>query len=94
MTRRVSVYEALAEAGGVLSTGDKKKVVILRRQADGNVHPIQINIKEIEAGKAKEMAYLVPGDQVFVPGNRLKTIQKIMGYLPVLNFARIFGLPF
>lgn len=94
MTRRVSVYEALAEAGGVLSTGDKKKVVILRRQADGNVHPIPINIKEIEAGKAKEMAYLVPGDQVVVPGNRLKTIQKIMGFLPVLNFARIFGLPF
>ena len=94
MTRRVSVYEALAEAGGVLSTGDKKKVVILRRQADGNVQPIPINVKEIEAGKAKEMAYLVPGDQVVVPGNRLKTIQKIMNFLPVLNFARIFGLPF
>jgi polysaccharide export outer membrane protein len=94
MTRRVSVLEALADAGGVLPTGDKKKVVILRHQANGNVQPISINIKEIETGKAKEMAYLVPGDQIFVPGNRLKTIQKVMSFLPVLNFARIFGLPF
>jgi polysaccharide biosynthesis/export protein len=94
MTRRVSVLEALGDAGGVLPTGDKKKVVILRRQADGNVHPISINVSDIERGKAKEMAYLVPGDQVVVPGNKLKTVQKIMGLLPILGFARIFGLPF
>jgi polysaccharide export outer membrane protein len=94
MSRRVSVFEALGEAGGVLPTGDKGKVVILRRQADGNFQQIRVNINEIERGKAKEMAYLVPGDQVVVPGNKLKTVQKIMGLLPVLNFARIFGLPF
>jgi polysaccharide biosynthesis/export protein len=94
MSRRVSLLEALAEAGGVLPTGDKKKVVILRRQADGNVKPIPINFKEMESGTAKEMAYLEPGDQVVVPGNKLKTVQKIMGLLPILSFARIFGLPF
>ena len=55
---------------------------------------VKVNISDIERGKAKEMAYLVPGDQVVVPGNKLKTVQKIMGLLPVLNFARIFGLPF
>lgn len=94
MSRRVSVLEALGEVGGILPTGDKKKVVILRRQADGNVKPIPINVKELERGAAKEMAYLLPGDQIVVPGNKLKTFQKLMGLLPVLNFARIFGLPF
>jgi polysaccharide export outer membrane protein len=94
MTHRVSVFEALGEAGGVLPTGDKKKVVILRRQADGNFQQIRVNINDIERGATKEMAYLVPGDQIVVPGNKLKTVQKIMGLLPVLNFARIFGLPF
>jgi polysaccharide export outer membrane protein len=94
MSRRVSVYEALAEAGGVLPTGDKGKVVILRGQQDGNVRAIPVNIRAIEHGKAKEIAYLVPGDQVVVPGNKLKTVQKIMGILPILNFARIFGLPY
>ncbi|HEY0006311.1 MAG TPA: polysaccharide biosynthesis/export family protein [Pyrinomonadaceae bacterium] len=90
MTRRLSVYEALAEAGGVLPTGDKSKVVILRRQPDGNLLPIRVNIKEIERGRAREMAFLAPGDQVVVPGNRLKTFQQLMNLLPVLSFARIF----
>jgi len=38
----------------------------------------------------------VPGDQIIVPGNKLKTLQKIMGFTSILSFARIFtgGLPF
>lgn len=90
MTRRYSITEALAMAGGVLNTGDKSKVVILRQQADGNVRPIFVNVKNIEKGRAKEMAFLVPGDQVVVPGNRLKTIKAVMEMLPILSFARIF----
>jgi polysaccharide export outer membrane protein len=90
MTRRLSVYEALSEAGGVLATGDKSKVFILRRQSDGTMQPIAVNVKEIERGRAKEMAYLVPGDQVVVPGNRFKTVQQILNLLPILSFARIF----
>lgn len=90
MTRRYSIMDALAMAGGVLNTGDKSKVFILRQQADGNVRPILVNVKEIEKGRAKEMAFLVPGDQVVVPGNRLKSIKSIMEFLPVLSFARIF----
>ena len=90
MTRRVSVYEAIAEAGGVLTTGDKSKVFILRRQADGHVGPIFVNIKDIERGRAKEIAFLVPGDQVVVPGNRLKTVQQVLGFTSVLSFAKLF----
>jgi polysaccharide biosynthesis/export protein len=90
MTRRLSVYEALAEAGGVLATGDKSKVIILRYQPDGRLLPMRVNIKDIERGRAREMAFLAPGDQVVVPGNRLKTIKDIMNFLPVLSFARIF----
>lgn len=90
MTRRYSITEALAMAGGVLDTGDKSKVVILRQQADGLVKPIFVNVKDIERGRAREMAFLVPGDQVLVPGNRLKTWKRVMDLLPVLSFARIF----
>jgi polysaccharide export outer membrane protein len=94
MTHRVSITEAIAEAGGVLPTGDKKKVVILRRKADGTLNPVIVNLSAIEKGQAREMAYLAPGDQVIVPGNRLKSIQQIMQYVPILAFGRIFGLPF
>lgn len=94
MTRRVSVMEAIAEAGGVLNTGDKKKVMILRRKADGTLYPIPVNLAAIEKGQAKEMDYLTPGDQVIVPGNRLKSIQQLLNFVPMLSFGRIFGLPF
>src|SRR6185312_16528388 len=44
MSHRMTVTEALGEAGGVLSTGDRSKVVVLRRQADGNLMPIAVNV--------------------------------------------------
>lgn len=91
MTRRYSILDALAMAGGILNTGDKSKVVILRKQADGNVHPIPVNIKEIERGRAKEMAFLVPGDQVIVPGNRFKKVKQWGDLLSIVSFAKIFA---
>ena len=90
MSHRMTVTEALGEAGGVLSTGDRSKVVVLRRQANGNLTPIAVNVSAIYKGKAPDVTYLVPGDQVIVPGNKLKSFQKIMTFFPILSFARIF----
>ena len=90
MSRRLTVTEALGEAGGVLQTGDRSKVVVLRRQADGNLTPIPVNISAIYKGKAPDLTYLVPGDQVIVPGNKFKSFQKVMTLFPILSFARIF----
>jgi polysaccharide export outer membrane protein len=90
MSHRLTVTEALGEAGGVLQTGDRSKVFVLRRQANGNLTPIAVNVNAIYKGKAPDITYLVPGDQVFVPGNKLKSLQKIMSFVPILSFARIF----
>jgi polysaccharide biosynthesis/export protein len=91
MSRRLSVAEAIAVAGGVLSTGDKSKVYVARRGADGIWQPVRINLAAIERGRAPDNYYLNPGDQVLVPGNRFKSVQKIMqSVLPVLPFFRIF----
>lgn len=94
MNHRLTVTEALAEAGGVLQTGDKSKVVVLRRQANGILSPIVVNVSAIYKGKAADNTYLVPGDQIVVPGNKLKTLQTIMGFTSILSFARVFGVPF
>jgi protein involved in polysaccharide export with SLBB domain len=96
MNHRMTVTEALAEAGGVLPTGNRSKVVVLRRQANGVLSPIAVNVSAIYKGRAPDNTYLVPGDQVIVPGNKLKTLQKIMSFTSILSFARIFtgGLPF
>jgi protein involved in polysaccharide export with SLBB domain len=94
MSHRMTVTEALAEAGGVLSTGDRSKVVILRRTQNGVPNPIVVNVSAIYKGKAADDTYLVPGDQILVPGNKLKKIQSILQMTSVLSFARVFGLPF
>ncbi|HEX8354191.1 MAG TPA: polysaccharide biosynthesis/export family protein [Pyrinomonadaceae bacterium] len=90
MTRRLSVLEALNEAGGVLGTGNKKKVVVLHWDADRMIKQIPIDVSAIERGRAADNYFLSPGDQIFVPGNRWKTVDKIIKALPVISFARIF----
>jgi polysaccharide export outer membrane protein len=90
MQRRMSVTEAIAEAGGVLQTGDRSKVYVLRKQASGNLAPIPVNVAAIYKGKAPDSTYLQPGDQVVVPGNTFKKIQSLLNFLPVLSFAKVF----
>jgi protein involved in polysaccharide export with SLBB domain len=90
MNRRMTVTEAIAEAGGVLSTGDRSKVTVLRRQQDNSMGQIVVNVSAIYKGKAPDSTYLIPGDQIFVPGNKMKSFQKIFGLVQVLSFARIF----
>ncbi len=90
MTRRLSASEAVAEAGGVLQTGNRSRVVVLRKQADGTLKPIPVNLSAVYKGQAPDSVYLVPGDQVIVPGNKLKKLQTIMGFAQVMSFANIF----
>ena len=93
MSRRMTVTEAIAEAGGVLSTGDRSKVYVLRRQQTGFVEPITVNVSKIYKGQAPDSTYLQPGDQIVVPGNKMKKVRELLGFTSVLGFARIFGLP-
>lgn len=90
MNRRMTVTEAIAEAGGVLTTGDRSKVTVLRRKANGDMDPLVVNVSAIYKGKQPDNFYLAPGDQVLVPGNKFKTFQKIMTLANVASFARIF----
>jgi polysaccharide export outer membrane protein len=91
MSRRMTVTEAVAEAGGVLSSGDRSKVYVLRRQEGGSLASIPVNVSAIYKGKAADNVYLVPGDQIVVPGNKMKKVKEWLSYTSVLGFARIFG---
>jgi protein involved in polysaccharide export with SLBB domain len=93
MSHRMTVTEAIAEAGGVLSTGDRSKVYVLRRQSTGVMSPILVNVSAIYKGKAPDTTYLVPGDQIVVPGNKMKKVREWLSFTSVLGFARIFGVP-
>lgn len=90
LSRQMTVREALAEAGGILNTGDSSKVSVLRKQPDGKPAIIKVNVKKILQGKVADDAYLQPGDQVYVPGNKMKKFDFLLKLTGVLSFARIF----
>lgn len=90
MARRLSVTEALALSGGVLDTGDKSKVVVARRAPNGYLQSTVINVAAIERGKQPDNFFLQPGDQVLVPGTRMKQVEKWVRMVSGLTFLRVF----
>jgi polysaccharide export outer membrane protein len=95
MDRKVSLYEAIVESGGVLKDGDKKRVTLYRMDAQGRLAAQTINLQEMERGKA-DMVFLSPGDQVFVPDQGFKlNVNTVFNILQKASIARLlFGSPF
>ena len=95
MDRKVSLYEAITESGGILKDGDKKRVTIYRLNAQGRLALQTVNMLEIERGKA-DMVFLNPGDQVFVPDQGFKlNVNTVFNILQKASIARLlFGSPF
>ena len=93
MDRKVSVYEAILESGGVTKNGDRNKVYIVSYAKDGRLSRKMVSLANMESGKA-EMVFLSPGDQVFVAGKGF-TIEKFFDVLGRASAARmLFGVPF
>jgi polysaccharide biosynthesis/export protein len=95
MDRKVSVYEAIVESGGVLKEGDEKRITIFSYTAQGTLEQKSINLADVKAGKA-QMIFLQPGDQVFVPDAKFKfnlaSIGKILEKASI--FRLLLGSPF
>jgi polysaccharide export outer membrane protein len=93
MDRRVSVYEAVLEAGGVTRKGNRDKIAVMRYGKDGKLTRSIVSLAAMEKGTV-EMVYLNPGDQVFVTGRgfTLDTVFDILGKASVVRF--LFGSPF
>ncbi|MFN2500630.1 MAG: polysaccharide biosynthesis/export family protein [Pyrinomonadaceae bacterium] len=93
MDRKVSVYEAIIESGGVTKNGDKNKVYVVSYTKDGKLARKTVSLSQMENGKA-DMVYLNPGDQVLVAGKGF-TIEKVFDVLGKASAARLlFGSPF
>jgi protein involved in polysaccharide export with SLBB domain len=103
MGRKINIYEAVQDAGGVTKEGDKKKVAIVSYTKEGKLSRRIINLADMEAGKIP-VIYLSPGDQVFVPGKgfsmqkvlriltRISTLTYMIPGMP--NIPIPYGLPF
>jgi polysaccharide biosynthesis/export protein len=95
MDRKVSVYEAIVESGGVLKEGDEKRVTIFSYNAQGMLEQKNFNLADFKLGKAAPV-FLQPGDQVFVPDAKFKfnlaSIGKILEKASI--FRLLLGSPF
>ena len=68
LTRRMTVLDAIALAGGFQAFARQKKVYVLRTQADGKQTKLAFNYKEVIKGKhSDENIELQPRDTVDVP---------------------------
>jgi polysaccharide export outer membrane protein len=92
MDRKVSLSDAVQDAGGATPNGDLKKVVIMNYNKDGRLAKRFINLKDIEQGNA-DMVYLSPGDQVFVSGKGFNLKKLLMIVTRASSAAALFGLP-
>lgn len=92
MDRKVSVYEAVLEAGGVTRNGDKTKIALVSYGKDGHLSRRVVNLNEIEAGRA-EMVYLAPGDQVFVTGKGFSLGKLFEVMMKASSFRYLAGSP-
>ncbi|MFZ0759127.1 MAG: polysaccharide biosynthesis/export family protein [Candidatus Sulfotelmatobacter sp.] len=80
-----TVTQALAIAGGVLSSAKHSQVLLFRRVSDQWVEARILNVKKMmKEGNLTEDAHLHPGDMLFVPKN---AYSKIQPYLPTSNLG-------
>lgn len=93
MDRRISINEAILDAGGIAKGGSRKKVYIARFNSRGFYEKSQVDFIGIESGK-KPTIFLKPGDQIYI-GEKGFTLSKFFDYLGKASAARIlFGSPF
>lgn len=90
MARRYSVTEALDVAGGVLPTGNAKKVVLFRRTPDNYIQQQVIDVAAIRKGKRPDDVYLAPGDRLVVPGNNRKKLEELLRIASSFSLLRVF----
>jgi polysaccharide export outer membrane protein len=82
-----TVVQAVAMAGGFLTSAKHSEVVLFRRVSDQWVESKVLDVKKMEnAHNLTEDMHLRPGDMVFVPKNK---ISKIQPYLPSTSFSMI-----
>lgn len=88
MDRKISVYEAILDAGGLSKNGDRNKVFVVSYGKDQRLSRTHIDLTAMESGKA-DMIWLNPGDQVFVGGKGL-TVEKFLTLLGSASMAGMF----
>lgn len=88
---KLTLLQALAQAGGTSSSAAAKHAVLLRKDGDRYVTS-KLNLGSIERGKQSDLA-LLPNDVVFIPDSRLKnTLRETQGVMASIGSASIYAI--
>jgi polysaccharide export outer membrane protein len=66
ISEKITLLQAIAEAGGLAEGAKQSAVVITRKDKSGKEQKIHVNLKDVISGKRKDIQ-LQEGDVVFVP---------------------------
>lgn len=71
---KISLLQALAQAGGPSKMASLSKSVLLRKSSDGHGYvPHKLDVSKIERGEGEDLQ-LGPNDILFIPSNKLKNV--------------------
>lgn len=88
---RITLSQALASAGGLMSTAKSDKSTIMRQKEDGGALQIPVDVRKVLSGESKDME-LAGNDVVFIPGSTTKTIGKtVLNSFGSIVYALIVG---
>jgi polysaccharide biosynthesis/export protein len=77
----ITVAQAIADAGGFLSSSKHSQVLVFRRVSKDWAEVHKVNMKQmLKAGNLKEDLHIEPDDIVYVPQNAISKIQNIVRY--------------
>ncbi len=75
--RRMSILEAVSEAGGMKETAGTRQVLVIRPSVPGTSPTIlEVDYDKALLGDAREMVDLHPSDIVFVPRSRISKVNR------------------
>jgi polysaccharide export outer membrane protein len=87
----ITLSQALASAGGLMSTAKSSRSTIMRQKEDGGALQIPVDIKKVLKGESQDME-LAGNDVVFIPGSTTKTIGKtVLNSFGSIVYALIIG---
>jgi len=86
-----TLVQAVAMAGGFLSSAKHSQVVLYRRVSDQWASAMLIDVKKMQDDhNLSEDVHLQPGDMLYVPKNRLS---KVMPFIPTSNLSMVPKTP-
>jgi len=75
------VLHALASAGGMTDEARQNSIILMRRETDGRDHAYRLDFSQVHTQLAPRDIYLQPGDVVFVPKSRFRTVYEFTNSL-------------